>query len=64
MEVKQINKIKKIIAGNGKIIVSKSTHIDEETGKKVYDIQGKIVYLGKYDSEENYIEIDDIENIN
>lgn len=60
MQVEQIQ-LRKLVASEGKIIVSNSTHIDEETGEEVPDVQGKVIYLGKNDSEENYEEIDFVE---
>lgn len=53
--------LRKLIASEGKIIISKETKIDEETGKEVPVVKSKEIYLGKYDSEENYIEIDEVE---
>ena len=50
--------LRKLIASEGKIIVSKETKIDEETGEEVPVVKSKKVYLGKYDSEDNYITID------
>ena len=47
----------RIVADKGKIIQSKATHIDEESGQEVADISGETIYLGKNDSEENYIEV-------
>ncbi len=53
--------LRKLIASEGKIIVSKETKIDEETGEEVPVVKSKKVYLGKYDSEDNYIEVDESE---
>lgn len=53
--------LRKLTASEGKIIISKETKIDEETGEEVPVIKSKKIYLGKHDSEENYIEIDEME---
>lgn len=53
----------RLLADEGKIIQSKKTHYDEELQKDVPNVESTIVYLGKNDSEENYIEID-IQNNN
>ena len=55
--IKEEIKVRKLVAEEGKIIVSKKTHYDTELKKEVPDIQGEIVFLGKGDSEENYEEI-------
>lgn len=43
-------KLRKLEASENKVIQSKIN----------IEIQGKVIYLGKEDSEENYIEIDEI----
>lgn len=53
--------LRKLIASEGKIIVSKEMKINEETGEEEPVVKSKEIYLGKYDSEENYIEIDEVE---
>lgn len=55
--------LRKLTPSDGKIIISKETIIDEETGKEKPAVKSKEIYLGKYDSEDNYIEIDDEEKI-
>lgn len=57
--IKEEIKVRKLVAEEGKIIVSKARHYDEELEKEVPDVQGKIVYLGKNDNEENYEEVED-----
>ena len=52
------NKNVKLVADEGKIIQSKSTHIDEESGQEVANIKGEVIYLGKNDKQENYIEVE------
>ena len=49
----------KLAADEGKIIQSKATHYDEELQKDVPDVEGTIIYLGKNDSAENYIEVEE-----
>ena len=54
MELQEKNiKIRKLISDEGKMIVSKEMQKDEK---------GKEIYLGKEDSEENYIEVNEEEN--
>ncbi len=53
--------VRTLIASEGKVIISKETHVDEETGEEEPIVKSKEIYLGKYDSEENYIEIDESE---
>ena len=48
----------KLIADEGMIIQSKATHFDEELQGQVPDIEGPVVYLGKNDKPENYIEVE------
>lgn len=59
MQIEEV-KIKKLVASEGKIIVSKDTYINKETGKEEYKVQGKIIYLGKNDDIKNYKEIDEV----
>lgn len=49
----------KLKADDGKIIQSKATHYDEEQEKEVQDVEGTIIYLGKNDSPENYVEVEE-----
>lgn len=49
----------KLLADEGKIIISKSTHYDEELEKEVSDVESTLIYLGKNDEVENYIEIEE-----
>ena len=48
----------KLVADEGKMIQSKATHIDEESGEEVADISGETIYLGKNDKQENYVEVE------
>lgn len=52
------NKNVKLVADDGKIVQSKATHIDEETNDIVPDVMGFVIYLGKYDKQENYVEVE------
>lgn len=56
IENKQI-KLRILKAAAGKIIVSKEK-VEDENGKLDYAVKSKIIYLGKNDIEDNYIEID------
>ena len=47
----------RLIADEGYIVQSKAMHYDEESGQDVPDIIGEKVYLGKNDSEDNYVAI-------
>ena len=49
----------RIVADEGKILQSKATHFDEELGQDVPNISGKVIYLGKNDKEENYVEVEE-----
>lgn len=60
LEEEQVT-LRKLTASEGKIIISKEMQKDEETGEERPVIKSKKVYLGKYDSEENYIEVDESE---
>lgn len=53
--------LRTLIAEEGKVIISKETQIDEETGGEIPVTKAKKIYLGKNDSEENYTEIDESE---
>lgn len=48
----------RIVADEGKMIQSKATHFDEELGQEVPDISGEVIYLGKNDRQENYVEVE------
>lgn len=48
----------RIVADEGKVIVSKATHFDEELGQEVPDISSEVIYLGKNDKQENYEEVE------
>lgn len=48
----------RIVADRGKVIQSKATHFDEELEREVADISGEVIYLGKHDKEENYVEVE------
>ena len=54
----QGNKLKKLIASEGKVIVLKQKEYDEE-GNEIPRYQSKVVYLAINDSEDNYEEIDE-----
>ena len=59
MEIQEKNvKVIKLTAEEGKIIVSKETQVDAD-GKETPVIKAKEIYLGKEDSVENYIEIEE-----
>lgn len=61
MELQETNvKLRKLTADEGKIIVSKETQKDEN-GLDVPIVRAKEIYLGKEDSEENYIEVEERE---
>lgn len=60
LESEQVT-LRKLTASEGKIIVSKEMKIDEETGEEKPVVKSKEIYLGKYDSEDNYVEIDESE---
>ena len=61
MEVEKLeNGNIRLLADEGKIIQSKKTHYDEELKKDVPDIESTIIYLGKNDSEENYMEVENV----
>lgn len=52
------NKNIKLVADRGKMIQSKAMHYDEELGQDVADISGEVIYLGKNDRQENYVEVE------
>lgn len=60
-----VNKKKYFIelkADEGKIIVSKSKHYDEELQKEVYNVQSKVIYLPLKSNIEDYEEIEEETN--
>lgn len=62
MQLQETNvKIRKLTADEGKMIVSKEMQKDEK-GNDVPIVRTKEIYLGKEDSEENYIEVNEEEN--
>lgn len=61
MEIQEV-KLRKLIASEGKVIISKEKQTDEEGNETEMPlVKSKEIYLGKNDSEENYIEIDEME---
>lgn len=61
MELQETNvKLRKLTADENKIIISKETQKDEN-GLDVPVVKAKEIYLGKEDSEENYIEVEESE---
>lgn len=61
MELQETNvKLRKLTANEGKIIISKETQKDEN-GIEVPIVKSKEIYLGKEDSQENYIEVEERE---
>lgn len=61
MELQEKNvKLRRLTADEGKVIVSKETEKDEN-GNDIPVIKAKEIYLGKEDSEENYVEIEESE---
>ncbi len=64
MELQETNvKLRKLTADENKIIISKETQKDEN-GLDVPVVKAKEIYLGKEDSEENYIEVEESEETN
>lgn len=64
MELQETNvKLRKLTADENKIIISKETQKDEN-GLDVPVVKAKEIYLGKEDSEENYIEVEESEEAN
>ena len=62
MELKETDvKLRKLRADEGKIIISKETQKDEN-GIEMPIVKAKEIYLGKEDSEDNYVEIDEEES--
>lgn len=53
-------KLRKLTADEGKVIVSKETQKDKN-GIDVPVVKSKEIYLGKEDSEENYVEVEERE---
>ena len=49
----------RLLADEGKIIQSKKTHHDEELQQEIPDVESTIIYLGKNDEVENYIEVEE-----
>lgn len=61
MELQETNvKLRKLTADENKIIISKETQKDEN-GLDVPVVRSKEIYLGKEDSKENYIEVEESE---
>lgn len=59
MEIQEV-KLRKLVASEGKILVSKEVKIDEKGNEtEISLVKSKEIYLGKNDSEDNYIEIDE-----
>lgn len=54
------NKIRKLKADEGFVIVSKQKVEIDNKGNTDYAIKSKEIYLGVNDSEENYIEIEEV----
>lgn len=64
MELQETNvKLRKLTADENKIIISKETQKDEN-GVDVPIVKAKEIYLGKEDSKENYIEVEESEEAN
>ena len=62
MELKETDvKLRKLTADEGKIIISKETQKDEN-GIEMPIVKAKEIYLGKEDSEDNYVELDEEES--
>lgn len=61
MELQETNvKLRKLTADEGKIIISKETKKDEK-GIENPVVKAKEIYLGKEDSKDNYVEIEESE---
>lgn len=59
MKIEELkNENVRLLADEGKIIKSIKTHYDDELQKDVPDVESTIVYLGKNDSIENYMEVE------
>ena len=54
------NKIRKLKADEGFVIVSKQKVEIDNKGNTDYAIKSKEIYLGVNDSEENYMEIEEV----
>jgi len=52
--------LRRLVAEEGKIIISKETQLNGN-GEEVPIVESKEIYLAKNDSEDNYIEIDEVE---
>lgn len=48
----------KLVAEEGRVIQSRAEHYDEELEGEVADVKGAVVYLGRNDMAENYVEIE------
>lgn len=61
MNLQETNvKLRKLTADEGKVIISKETQTDEN-GVETPVVKSKEIYLGKQDSQENYVEIEESE---
>lgn len=60
LETKNVE-LRKLTADEGKIIISKETQKDENE-IDVPVVKAKEIYLGKEDSQDNYIEVEEEEN--
>lgn len=59
MELQETNVLlRKLTADEGKVIISKETQKDEN-GINIPIVQAKEIYLGKEDSEDNYLEVEE-----
>lgn len=59
MEIQEVI-LRKLTADTGKILVSKEKQKDEDGNETEQPlVKSKEIYLGKADSEDNYIEVDD-----
>lgn len=59
MEIIEKKYFIKLVADEGKIIVSKSKHYDEILEKEVHDVEGKVIYLPLKANIEDYEEIEE-----
>lgn len=62
LETKSVE-LRKLIADEGKVIISKETQKDENE-IDVPVVKAKEIYLGKEDSQDNYIEVEESEEAN
>ncbi len=61
MELQETNvKLRKLTADEGKVIISKETK-KNENGIEMPVVKAKEIYLGKEDSKDNYIEVEERE---